>query len=165
MDLSDLEIGEKRLGRGGFGSVYEGKWKKGGGMTVAVKVTQSSGSATLPQEIKVWHFLPQHCNIVKLIGVASVKFLTYIVTELAINGSLHDHLHIEKRIPSVDQSLAWASDVAHGMKHLHDHDIIHRDLKSANVLLMSGWVAKICDFGSARELTHTITTEQTGTYR
>ena len=165
MNLSDLHIGDKRLGRGGFGSVFEGKWKKGGGMTVAVKVIPSSGLATMPQEIEVWRFLPQHQNIIKLIGVASVRFQTYIVTELAINGSLHDHLHVEKKMPSVDQSLAWASDVAHGMKHLHDHDITHRDLKSANVLLTSGWVAKICDFGSARELTHTVTTEQTGTYR
>ena len=72
---------------------------------------------------------------------------------------------MDKNIPSVDQSLAWASDVAHGMKHLHDHDITHRDLKSANVLLTNEWVAKLCDFGSARELTHTVTTEQTGTYR
>ena len=56
-------------------------------------------------------------------------------------------------------------DVAHGMKHLHNHDITHCNLKSANVLLTSGWVAKICDFGSARDLTHTVTTEQTGTYR
>ena len=59
-DLSDLDIGKKRLGKGGFGDVYEGKWKKGGGMTVAVKVTRSRGSATLPQEIEVWRSLPHH---------------------------------------------------------------------------------------------------------
>ena len=164
-DLSDLDIGNKRLGKGGFGDVYEGKWKKGGGMTVAVKVTRSKGSATLPQEIEVWRSLPHHRNIVILIGVASENFNTYIVTELAPNGSLFDYLHMDKNKPSVDQSLAWASDVAHEMKHLHDHDITHRDLKSANVLLTNEWVAKLCDFGSAGELTHTVTTEQTGTYR
>ena len=41
IDLSDLDIGERRLGKGGYGSVYEGYWKKNGGMTVAVKVTKS----------------------------------------------------------------------------------------------------------------------------
>ena len=167
VNLSDLDIGNKRLGKGGFGDVYEGKWKKGGGMTVAVKITRSRAqdSATFPQEIEVWRSLPRHRNIITLIGVASANFNIYMVTELATNGSLFDYLHIDKNIPSESQSLAWASDVAHGMKHLHDHDIIHRDLKSANVLLTSEWVAKLCDFGSARELSHTVTTEQTGTYR
>ena len=145
--------------------MYEGKWKKGGGMTVAVKVTQSRGSAILPDEIRVWGSLPSHRNIIALIGVASAKFLTYAVTELAKNGSLFDYLHIDMNTPTKSESLAWASDVACGMKHLHDHDIIHRDLKSPNVLLTGAWVAKLCDFGSARELTHTITTEQSGTYR
>ena len=50
IDRSDLDIGE-RLGKGGFGCVYEGKWKKGGDMTVAIKVTHT---AVTPQEIKVW---------------------------------------------------------------------------------------------------------------
>ena len=165
-DLSDLVIRrDQKLGKGAFGNVYEGHWKKGGGMTVAVKVTQLRGPGTLSQEIKVWHSLPQHQNIITLIGVATDDFNTFTVTELATNGSLFDYLHIEKNTPSVNQSLVWASDVAHGMKHLHDHDVIHRDLKSANVLLTSEWVAKLCDFGTARELTHTTTTEQAGTYR
>ena len=164
MDRSDLDIG-KKLGKGGYGCVYEGKWKKGGEMTVAIKVTQTIEPGVTPQEIKVWESLPPHRNITMLIGIASVDMIIYIVTELAVNGSLFDYLHSEKKTPSVKQSLAWASDVAHGMKHLHDHDIIHRDLKSANVLLTGQWVAKLCDFGTARELTHTTTTEQVGTYR
>ena len=165
IDFSDIDIGSRRLGKGGYGCVYEGKWKKGGEMIVAIKVTRSNDLSVIPQEIKVWMSLPHHRNITKLIGVASANFNTYIVTELAVNGSLFDYLHIDKNTPSLDQSLAWASDVAHGMKHLHDNNVIHRDLKSANVLLTSGWVAKLCDFGTARELTHTTTTEYAGTYR
>ena len=165
INLSDLDIGNKRLGKGGFGDVYKGNWKKGGGMTVAVKVTRPGDTETIPHEIKVWALLPQHQNIIALIGVAIGKHVNYIVTELAINGSLFDYLHIKKKTPSVEQSLSWASDIAHGMQHLHHHDIIHRDLKSANVLLTKVWVAKLCDFGTAREATHTTTTEQAGTYR
>ena len=164
INRSDLDIG-KGLGEGGFGCVFEGKWKTGGEMTVAIKVMQTREPGVIPEEIKVWDSLPPHRNIIMLIGIASVDFTIYIVTELAINGSLFDYLHKEKKTPSVNQSLAWASDVACGMKHLHDCDIIHRDLKSANVLLTSRWVAKLCDFGTARELTHTTTTEQAGTYR
>ena len=145
--------------------MYEGKWKKGGDMTVAIKVMQTRESGVIPQEVKVWESLPPHRNITRLLGIASVDVIIYIVTELAINGSLFDYLHNKKKTPSVGQSLAWASDIAHGMKHLHDHDVIHRDIKSANVLLSSEWVAKLCDFGCARELTLTVTTEQTGTYR
>ena len=47
IDLSELDIGDKRLGKGGFGDVYEGNWKKEGGMTVAVKVTRSCSSVGL----------------------------------------------------------------------------------------------------------------------
>jgi len=157
IDFSDLDIGDTRLGKGGYGDVYEGNWKKiGGGKRVAVKVIRSSATQMVLREIRTWSSLPSHPNIITLYGVVYQKFNTFIVSELATNGSLFDYLHIEKNSPSVDQSLAWASHVAHGMKHLHDHDMIHRDLKSANVLLASGWVAKLCDFGCARELTHTV---------
>ena len=165
IDLSDLDIGDRKLGKGGFGEVYEGNWKKNGGKKVAVKVIRSSATGQLQREIQVWNSLPSHPHIVTLFGVACTKFMTYIVTEIAVKGSLFDYLHSEMKKPSVDLSLAWASDVAHGMKFLHDHDVIHRDLNSANVLLTNGWVAKLCDFGTARELTHTTTTEHAGTFR
>ena len=163
--LSDYDIGDKKLGEGQFGRVFEAHCIKSG-RAVAIKVMQSSGSEVLPQEVKVWCSLPPHRNIITLIGVVCEKFTAYVVMELAVNGSLFDYLHTEKNTPSKNQSLAWASDVAHGMKHLHDHDIIHRDLKSKNVLLTSNLVAKLCDFGTARELLHTTTTtEQAGTFR
>ena len=164
IDRSDLDIGEM-LGKGGYGCVYKGKWKKNGEMTVAIKVIQTSKPGVTPPEITVWGSLPPHPNITTLIGIASVDFTIYIVTELAVNGSLFNYLHSEEKTPSVDQSLAWALDVAHGMKHLHDHNTIHRDLKSPNVLLSGELVAKLCDFGAARELLQTTTTIQAGTYR
>ena len=164
IDLSDLDLG-KRLGKGGYGDVYEANWKKGGGKRVAVKVIRSSAAGMVLHEILICRSLPSHPNIITFFGVAYTKFNTFIVSELAVNGSLFNYLHIEQKTPSINQSLAWALDIAQGMKYLHDHDIIHRDLKSPNVLLTNEWMAKLCDFGSARQLTHTITTDQAGTYR
>ena len=162
IDYAQLHIG-KELGRGGFGVVFEGRWKEYGGMNVAIKKAQSSEN--LDREIKIWGSLPRHQNIITLFGAASTELDTYLVIELATNGSLHKFLHKRKNIPSIDQSLTWASQVASAMKHLHDHDVIHRDLKSDNVLLSDKWVTKICDFGTARELTHATTTKQAGTRR
>ena len=62
---SDLDIG-KRLGKGGFGCVYEGR------MAVAIKVVQTNQPGVIPQEIKVWGSLSPHRNITTLIGIASV---------------------------------------------------------------------------------------------
>ena len=165
IDLSDLDITKKKLGGGRYGNVYEGNWKKDGGKKVAVKVILGASEMILP-EIQVWSSLPSHQNIIAFFGVASASFNTFIVCELAVNGSLFDFLHIDMKKTCTKQSLAWALDIARGMKHLHDRRIIHRDLKSPNVLLTSGWVAKLCDFGTARELTRTVaTTAQAGTYR
>ena len=164
-DISDLIIGDKKLGKGGYGEVYEGKWKTDENERLAVKVMQIFDAEKFEREIQILRSLPSHANIISLRGVAYLGQEVCVITELAVNGSLYDYLHVEKNLPTVDQSLAWASEVAYGMKHLHDHDIIHRDLKSANVLFTSRWMAKICDFGTARELTHTTTTVRAGTYR
>ena len=74
----------------------------------------------------------------------------FIVTELLAGGSLYDTL----RNPQCD--LPWrtrvkiAMQVALGMKHLHERHMLHRDLKSANVLLDEQLRAKVCDFGLSR---------------
>lgn len=104
-----------------------------------VAIEKTASSESLEEGIKIWSSLPQHPNTIIRLGVASSSFNTYLVTELATNGSLYKFLYDEKKKPTVDQSLAWASDTARAMKHLHDHDIIHHDLKSANILFSDTW--------------------------
>ena len=93
----------------------------------------------------------------------------YIVTELASGGSLEHVLH------NPEQSLPWSVrvkiglQVALGMDHLHHKQMLHRDLKSANVLLDENLMAKVCDFGLSRVVkparTHVVFSPFTGTVR
>ena len=152
------------IGKGGFGAVFQAKWKK---KKVAVKVCPGNLVHNLSHEIEVLTSLPPHPHVITFFGVAlsSDAVSTYIVTELAPHGSLYHYLHDKKEDPSPDQSLAWAQQIASGMQHLHSNDVVHRDLKSANILLVLGFLAKVCDFGTARSLVKTAKTTQKGTYR
>ena len=121
----------------------------------------------LSHEIEVLTSLPPHTNVLTFFGIAlgSDGISTLIITELAPNGSLHEYLHVKKEKPSPDQSIGWAQQIANGMQHLHSNDIVHRDLKSGNILLASGLLAKVCDFGTARTMVKTSNTTQKGTPR
>jgi len=85
----------KRLGQGGFGAVYEAKWKK---RTVAVKVCLGNLLQNLSREIQILSSLPPHSNVLTFYGVAlsSDEVSTYMILELAPNGSLYDYLHVKK---------------------------------------------------------------------
>ena len=151
------------IGQGGFGAVFRGKWKAKKGQVVAVKKCTIAGTKEnpdIPREVQILSSVPEHPNIITFYAIAFNYPDIFIVAEFAEKGSLFNYLHKEKQVPTVDQSLAWALEVAQGMEHLHNHDIIHRDLKSANVLLSAAMTAKVCDFGTARYLSHT--TMQTG---
>lgn len=150
------------IGRGGFGSVYQTEWSN---MDVAVKVCH--GNVVDGREVQLLSNLPSHPNVIELLGVAvsDDSITTYIVMELAAGGSLYDFLHKNNNIPSFEQSTSWALEVACAMEHLHHHKVIHRDLKSPNVLLTANNNAKVCDFGLARPLSEaaTYTTKAIGT--
>ena len=115
-------------------------------------------------EMEVLTLLPPHPNVLTFFGIAlsSDGISTWIVTELAPNGSLHNYLHVKKEKPSPDQSIRWAQQIANGMQHLHNNSIVHHDLRSGNIVLAVNLLAKVCDFGMA----HTPTkTTQKGAYR
>ena len=156
---------EHKIGQGGFGTVFKAKWKK---RVVAVKSCLGNLLEHGGKEVEILASLPSHPNVLTFFGVAvsDDRLNSLIVTELAAGGSLYARLHEKvNETPTADQSLGWAFQIASGMELLHAHNIIHRDLKSPNVLLSHGYV-KICDFGTARHLSETYTyTKQAGTFR
>jgi Leucine-rich repeat (LRR) protein len=93
-----------------------------------------------------------HPNVLLLVGACSTFPNLCIVTEYLSNGSLYDALHRKhaaERI-TLTQQFQWLGETANGMAYLHDQGLMHRDLKSPNVLLDDVNRAKLCDFGLAR---------------
>jgi hypothetical protein len=161
IDESDIEK-VRVLGRGAFGEVWEGILRPDG-QRVAIKVmlaavVDDDGDVVDPYADEDFR---KECDALQRIDSPYLlKFFgfgttasggRFIVTELLEGGSLHDVL----RNPTRDD-LPWrtrvkiALQVALGMKHLHERHMLHRDLKSANVLLDELLRAKVCDFGLSR---------------
>lgn len=141
--------------------MWKGTWE---GKEVSIKryINQPD-----PRDICILQQLSPHQNIITVYGVVHEKFSCCIVMEQMPGGSLHEFIHKKKNVPSPQQRSSWMKDIATGMEFLHSRGIAHRDLKSANVLLNDTHkTAKLCDFGTARQLEHT-TAQSTvsGTHR
>ncbi|KAD3337399.1 hypothetical protein E3N88_32919 [Mikania micrantha] len=138
------------LGRGGFGNVYKGEILHVNGHTpIAVKrllVEFGQGEKEFLTELQIL-FEYKHKNIIGLLGYFNENKERILVYEYASKGSLDSHLK--------DASLTWTQrlkigiDVATGLDFLHGGAscVIHRDVKSSNILLTDDWNAKIADFG------------------
>ncbi|RCV20969.1 hypothetical protein SETIT_4G101100v2 [Setaria italica] len=148
----DLTLGE-RVGLGSFGEVYRGEWH---GTEVAVKkfLQQDISSDALEEfrtEFGIMRRL-RHPNVVLFMGaVTRVPHLS-IVTEFLPRGSLFRLIHRPNNQLDERRRLRMALDVARGMNYLHNCTpvIVHRDLKSPNLLVDKNWVVKVCDFGLSR---------------
>ena len=157
ISLTELTFG-KQLGEGAYGTVFEGTWKDS---EVAIKKCFNK-----PFDAEILSVLPRHPNVVLFYATATTEDATFIVTELVQNGALYDYIHQDKKEVNHQQGISWAKQIAYGMEHLHGHHIVHRDLKSANVLISEDMTLKVCDFGTARAVVDTC--EQStvrGTYR
>lgn len=158
--MKDVELG-KQLGRGAYGTVFAGTWTTKGGLEVAVKKCFDK-----PLDADILSVLPRHPNVVLFYATAATDDATFVITELVSGGSLHDFIHNEKNAVDTSQAVSWAKQVAFGMEHLHGHNIVHRDLKSGNILITEEETLKVCDFGTARPVVKSC--EQStvrGTYR
>ncbi|ONI09209.1 hypothetical protein PRUPE_5G223900 [Prunus persica] len=158
----------KELGDGGFGTVYHGNVRDG--RAVAVKRLYENNCKRVEQfmnEIEILARL-RHQNLVLLYGCTSRHSRELLlVYEYIPNGTLAEHLHGEKAKPG---ALPWltrmniAIETASALSYLHASDIIHRDVKTTNILLDNNFCVKVADFGLSRlfptDVTHISTAPQ-----
>nr|XP_043614186.1 receptor like protein kinase S.2-like isoform X2 [Erigeron canadensis] len=153
------------IGKGGFGKVYKGKIGLGEGIDVAIKrshLDSSQGAAEFWAEIDMLSKF-RHSHIVSLLGYCEEpgEGEMILVYEYLPNGSLADHLHKRKGKERNSSPLTWVQRLhicigaARGLDYLHTGTnvqirVIHRDVKSSNILLDKNLAAKISDFGISR---------------
>ncbi|KAL7155562.1 hypothetical protein ABFS83_03G083400 [Erythranthe nasuta] len=158
---------EYKIASGSNGDLYKGLFRS---QDVAVKVFKTEGlngemQQEFTQEVYILRKV-RHKNVIQFIGACTRPPLLCIVTEFMSGGSVYDFLHKKKGIFKLPAILKVAVDVSKGMSYLHENNIIHRDLKAANLLMDENEVVKIADFGIARvQLQSGIMTAETGTYR
>ncbi|KAF5776749.1 putative protein kinase RLK-Pelle-CrRLK1L-1 family [Helianthus annuus] len=146
------------IGRGGFGKVYKGTIINGPSIsTVAIKrldSTSNQGASEFWAEVNMLSNL-RHCHLVSLIGYCNDEKEMILVYEYMSHGTLEDHLHKRQTPLSWVQRLKICIGAARGLEYLHTgtgikHGVVHRDVKSSNILLDDSWEAKISDFGLSK---------------
>ncbi|XP_039173510.1 L-type lectin-domain containing receptor kinase IX.1-like [Eucalyptus grandis] len=150
--------GARLLGEGGFGRVYEGQLADVNASVAIKRITPESkqGPKEYATEVRTIRHL-KHKNLVELIGWCHERNEFLLVYELMSNGSLDSHLFKEKTPLTWEKRYSIAKGIALGLKYLHEdlkQCVVHRDIKSSNVLLDSEFNAKLGDFGLARIVDH-----------
>ncbi|KAL8540021.1 hypothetical protein ACS0TY_001568 [Phlomoides rotata] len=160
----DLTIGEQ-IGQGSCGTVYHGLWY---GSDIAVKVFSRQEYSddlisAFRQEVSLMKSL-RHPNILLFMGAVTSPQRLCIVTEFLPRGSLFRLLQRNATKLERRRRIHMALDIARGMNYLHRYNppIIHRDLKSSNLLVDKNWTVKVGDFGMSRLKHETYLTTKTG---
>ncbi|KAI3464454.1 hypothetical protein Pfo_021117 [Paulownia fortunei] len=150
--ISEWQKGEL-LGSGSFGSVYEGIADDGFFFAVKEVSLLDQGDEgkqriiQLEQEIALLSQF-EHENIVQYYGTKKDESNLYIFLELVTKGSL---LSLYQKYTLRDSQVsAYTRQILHGLKYLHDRNVVHRDIKCANILVDTNGLVKLADFGLAK---------------
>ncbi|KAF7154549.1 hypothetical protein RHSIM_Rhsim01G0108100 [Rhododendron simsii] len=160
------------VGTGGFGKVYKAIIDDG--TVVAIKrlnAESNQGAEEFWTEVKLLSKL-QHAHLVSLVGYCNEHQEMILVYEYMAHGTLASHLYKSSRDESGESvsPLKWAQRLniclgaARGLDYLHTgtkQHVIHRDVKTTNILLDENWVAKVSDFGICKLITSQTTTHVT----
>ncbi|KAK2464437.1 hypothetical protein APHAL10511_003585 [Amanita phalloides] len=142
----DVEFGVE-IGSGGFGQVFKGTWGK---TEVALKVLKiengcAPGSSAVRREVAIWSQL-SHPNVLQFLGANVLDGRPFIVMPYHKHGNVRDFITGN---PACDR-LQILYDMSLGLLYLHSRNIIHSDLKGANVLIDNSGKALLCNFGLSR---------------
>ena len=154
-EVKTLEIG-RLLGTGGFGSVYEGRFK---GKKVAIKKlhlnTKNPHAVTESFLAESSTMTLRHRNIIRLIAVSPPNVNRnerYIIMEYAGSRNLRKLIDDETEKFTEFRRMGYALDIANALNFIHRHKIVHLDLKPANIIVTCQDVCKLGDFGCSKIL-------------
>ncbi|PSS02776.1 Legume lectin domain protein [Actinidia chinensis var. chinensis] len=149
---------EQKLGEGGFGGVYRGFLRDLNSYVAVKRISKGSkqGIKEYASEVRIISRL-RHRNLVQLIGWCHEKKELLLVYEFMENGSLDSHLFKGKTMLTWAMRCKIVQGLASALLYLHEEweqCVVHRDVKSSNVMLDSNFNAKLGDFGLARLVDH-----------
>ncbi|KAL9238687.1 hypothetical protein vseg_013077 [Gypsophila vaccaria] len=147
---------ENKIGRGSFGTVYKGRLPDNREVAVKREIIcrKKEREYAFESELTLLSRV-HHKHLVGLVGFCEENSERLLVYDFMANGSIHDMLHNTQRndnsrLNSWKMRIKIALDAARGIEYLHNYavpPIIHRDIKTSNILLDAKWVGRVSDFG------------------
>ncbi|NXK33354.1 NEK5 kinase, partial [Piprites chloris] len=151
----------KKIGEGSFGKIFLAKGKMDNEPCVIKEINLTKmpvKEKEASQKEVILLAKMKHANIVTFYASLQEKNKLYIVMEYCDGGDLMKRINMQHGVLfDEDQILSWFVQISLGLKHIHDKKILHRDVKAQNIFLSNnGKVAKLGDFGIARQLNSTM---------